>query len=163
MGIFERKKKERAICIAACTDGTVIPMEELPDPAFSEGILGFCAGIQPERGEIYSPVEGTVSQLSDTLHALGIQTAEGVEILLHVGLDTVAMNGEGFVPAVQVGDRVRIGQLLLTADLEKIRSAGYESVVVTAITNSDAFSDVILVGSGRIKRGEALVEVGRKA
>ena len=161
MGIFDRMKKDKALAIAACADGMVVPMENIPDPAFSGGILGFCAGIEPDGGDIFAPADGVISQLSETLHAVGIQTDDGVELLVHVGIDTVAMGGEGFSPAVKAGDRVKTGQFLLRADLEQIRSAGHPVTVVTAIPESDGYTAVIPAASGRIRRVETLLEIRR--
>ena len=161
MGIFDSLKKGKTLSIAACAEGQVIPMGNIPDPAFSAGILGFCAGIEPQNGAIFSPANGVIDQLSDTLHAVGIVTDDGLEILVHVGIDTVAMKGEGFTPAVRSGDRVRTGQLMLTADLPAIRAAGHPTTVVTVLTNSDEYAGTALLAKGKVKKGEPFLEVKR--
>ena len=92
--------------LGAAAQGTFVPMEEIPDPTFSQGVLGACCGIDPETGKVYSPMDGTVSQLADTLHAVGIE-AGGVELLLHVGIDTVEMKGDGFKSHIKEGQNVK--------------------------------------------------------
>lgn len=81
-------------------------MKEIPDPTFSQGVLGVCCGIEPETGKVYSPMDGTIRQLADTLHAIGIE-AGGVELLIHVGIDTVGMNGDGFRSHIKEGQTVK--------------------------------------------------------
>ena len=119
---------------------------------FAQGILGQCCGIDPSEGKVYAPCDGTITQAPDTLHALGIQATSGVEILIHVGVDTVEMNGDGFAANVKMGDKITKGQLLLTMDLDKIKAAGHPAVVITVVTNTDDFAGV---EQGRLRRGRA--------
>lgn len=123
-------------------------MCEIPDPVFSEGVLGQCCGIEPVEGKVYAPVDGKVTQVAGSKHALGFAGPGGVEILIHAGVDTVEMNGDGFAPQVKAGDMVKKGQLVMTMDLDKIQAAGHPSTVMTAVTNSDDFSGVDLAASG---------------
>ena len=104
--------------LGSVAKGTVVPMAEIPDPTFSQGVLGICCGVTPAEGKVYAPMDGTISQLADTLHALGIE-AGGVELLIHVGVDTVDMNGDGFKSHVQVGQAVKKGDLLLQGQREQ--------------------------------------------
>ena len=158
MGFFDmfKKKAEPApapvtwpFIVAADAKGTVVPMESIPDDVFAQGILGQCCGIDPSEGKVYAPCDGTITQAPDTLHALGIQATSGVEILIHVGVDTVEMNGDGFAANVKMGDKITKGQLLLTMDLDKIKAAGHPAVVITVVTNTDDFA------GGRLRRGRA--------
>ncbi len=142
--------------LGAVAQGAFVPMEEIPDPTFSQGILGVCCGINPETGKVYSPMDGRISQLADTLHAVGIE-AEGVELLIHIGIDTVEMKGDGFKSHVKEGQTVKKGDLLLTMDLEKIRAAGHPSTIMVAVTNSDDLASVQAVASGRLKPGDQLM------
>jgi len=159
MGFLNRFKQSKSVTVAACASGAVVEMKNIDDPAFSEGILGFCCGIEPDTGEIFSPANGTITQISDTLHAVGIRTAEGCDILIHAGIDTVNMQGDGFTVFVNVGDKVAVGQPILSADLEKIRSVGYKTTVITAITNSEEYKSIRLSAAGRVSRGNPLMEI----
>ena len=115
MGLFEKLfKNESAPVIEtekntlyAPITGNYIPLDQIPDAVFSQGILGQGCGIEPEEGVVVSPVDGEITQVADTKHALGIVSKDGVELLIHVGMDTVEMNGDGFSPKISVGDRVR--------------------------------------------------------
>lgn len=160
MGFFDKfKKKAEApapLLVAADAKGAVVPMQDIPDEVFAQGILGPCCGIDPAVGEVYAPLDGEITQVPDTLHALGIQGDNGAEVLIHVGVDTVEMKGEGFAANVKLGDKIKKGQLLLTMDLEKIAAAGHPAVVITVITNSDDFAAVDLVAEGTVEAGDDL-------
>lgn len=147
--------------LSAYAKGTFVPMEQIPDAVFSQGIMGACCGIEPEDGKIYAPADGTVSQLTDTLHAVGIVSGD-MELLIHAGVDTVEMNGDGFTNAVKEGQSVKRGDLLLTMDLGKVRAAGYPATVILAVTNSDDFTSVEPVADGRVQVGDTLLRVKNK-
>ena len=104
-------------------------------------------------------MDGVITQAPDSLHALGIQGNGGVEVLIHVGVDTVEMKGDGFSANVKVGDKIKKGQLLLTMDLDKIKAAGHPSVVITVITNTDEFASVDVVASGEVEPGADMIKV----
>ena len=167
MGFFDRfKKKEEPVAapvgpvmLAADAKGTVVEMEKIPDEVFAQGILGKCCGIEPAEGKVYAPVDGEITQAPDSLHALGIMGTGEVEVLIHVGVDTVEMKGDGFTSSVKVGDKVKKGQLLLEMDLEKIKAANHPAVVITVITNTDDFASVELVASGEVEPGADLIKV----
>lgn len=144
--------------LGAAAQGTFVPMEEIPDPTFSQGVLGICCGIEPETGKVYSPMDGTISQLADTLHAVGIE-ASGVELLIHVGIDTVGMNGNGFKSHITEGQTVKKGDLLLTMDLEKIKAAGHPATIMVIVTNSDDLSSVETSASGKLMPGDPLIRL----
>lgn len=166
LGFMKNKEKpvEKAApatfpdALGAPAKGTFVPMEQIPDEMFSTGILGTCCGIDPEEGQVYAPADGTVNQLADTLHAVGL-TAGGVEILIHVGVDTVEMNGDGFQSAVKLNQAVKKGDLLLTMDLAKIKAAGHPTTVVMAVTNSDDLSAVEAAASGAVQPGDAVLNL----
>ncbi len=144
--------------LGSAAQGTFVPMEEIPDPTFSQGILGMCCGIEPETGKVYAPMDGTISQLADTLHAIGIE-AGGVELLIHVGIDTVEMKGDGFKSHVKEGQAVKKGDLLLTIDLEKIKAAGHPATIMVAVTNSDELASVEASASGKLMPGDPLMSL----
>ncbi len=164
MGLFDFLKSENCpgavfpASVGAAVKGTVVPMEKIPDEVFSAGVLGTCCGIEPEDGNIYAPFDGKISQLADTLHAVGVE-AGGLELLIHIGIDTVDMNGDGFSARVKAGQRVKKGDLLLTIDLEKIRAARHATVVILAVTNSEDLTGVACTASGSVMPGEELLSV----
>ena len=169
MGFFDFLKKKEdvqqvpvwpAILGAECK-GTVVPMESIPDEVFSQGILGQCIGIDPAEGKVFAPVDGEITQAPDSGHALGLMSTGGVEVLIHVGVDTVDMNGDGFTPRVKEGDKVKKGQLLLEMDLDKIAAAKHPAVVITVITNTDEFAAVEGVASGTVEPGADLLKVSK--
>ena len=142
--------------LGSVAQGTFVPMEEIPDPTFSQGVLGICCGIEPETGKVYSPMDGTISQLADTLHAIGME-AGGVELLIHVGIDTVGMKGDGFKSHITEGQTVKKGDLLLTMDLEKIKAAGHPATIMVIVTNSDDLASVESSASGKLMPGDQLM------
>ena len=122
--------------------GTLVPQDQIPDATFASGVLGAGLGITPSKGIVVAPVDGTISTVAESKHAIGISTESGLELLIHVGVDTVQMNGDGFSPAVAEGDTVKQGDLLLNFDIDKIHKAGYADTVVFLLTNSDDYNDV---------------------
>lgn len=145
--------------IAAPAKGKVIPMKEIPDGVFSQGILGECCAVRPEEGNVYSPVDGKITLIADTLHAIGLEDKNGVEVLLHIGIDTVSMNGDGFQCQVRNGQSVKKGQLLVTMDLDKIRAAGHATDVIIILTNVSTFSKAERVASGSAEPGTELYRI----
>ncbi len=169
MGFLDFLKKKEDVkqapvwpaIIGAECKGTVVPMENIPDEVFSQGILGQCIGIDPAEGKVFAPVDGEITQAPDSGHALGLMSIGGVEVLIHVGVDTVDMNGDGFTPRVKEGDKVKKGQLLLEMDLDKIAAAKHPAVVITVITNTDEFAAVEGVASGTVEPGADLLKVSK--
>jgi len=123
------------------TKGKVIAREEIPDDTFAAGILGDGVGIEPEEGIVVAPFDGEITSVADSKHAIGIE-GNGMELLIHVGVDTVGMNGDGFTPFVKEGDTVKAGQKLLAFDRDKIKAAGHPDVVVVLMTNSDDLEEL---------------------
>ncbi len=126
------------------TPGTVIPYTEIPDPTFAAGTLGEGIGVQPTVGVVYAPYDGEISSVADSKHAIGITGANDQELLIHVGVDTVEMNGDGFNTLVAEGDQVKKGQKLMEFDIEKIKAAGHPDTVVVLLTNSDDYENVTI-------------------
>lgn len=146
--------------------GRVIPLSEVKDEAFASGILGQGAAIVPEEGVLYAPADGTISAFFPTGHAVGMSTDEGLELLLHVGMDTVQLEGKGFKPLVQAGDRVKRGQKLLEFDINLIEKAGYSTVTPVLVANYQNFGGVNIAEraaeKARVTAGEALLVMGGK-
>ena len=122
--------------------GRVIPLEQVPDPTFAAGYLGKGVGICPEDDTVYAPVAGTVASLAVTGHSVGLRGANGMELLIHVGIDTVNLNGEGFTLLVQQDEAVQQGQPLLRFDREVIRAAGLNDTVIMTLVNSFSYQTV---------------------
>ena len=145
--------------IASPMKGKVLKLESIKDDAFASAVLGKGAAVLPEEGKVYAPADGVISTLFPTLHALGMETDEGVELLIHIGLDTVQLNGEGFEAKVSQGDRVKKGQLLVTFDKEFIESKGYCMETPVIVTNTDDFLEVVEIGEGETVPGDGLLKV----
>lgn len=143
--------------VLAPAEGELIAMEQIPDETFASGVLGKGVGIRPAKGTITAPFSGTVTQVADTGHALGLTSDDGMEVLVHVGIDTVEMNGQGFVPAVKEGDRIRPGQILLRFDREAIAAANHPDVVVVMLTNADGYQNIVCAPAGTIHSGSQIM------
>lgn len=158
----ETKAPEKASgpeSIVAPVAGKVINLKELKDAAFAEGALGTGLGILPTDGHFYAPVNGTVTTLFPTLHAIGITSDSGVEVLIHIGLDTVQLEGKGFKAHVKQGDHVSVGQPLVDVDLDVVKKAGYETQTPVVITNTRDLLDVLPVGEGNVTAGDEIIKI----
>jgi glucose-specific phosphotransferase system IIA component len=151
------KSGNKHLTLKSPLTGTIVPIDQVPDETFAGKILGDGIAISPTEGVLYSPVNGKVVQIFRTNHAIGLQTAEGAELLIHVGLDTVKMNGEGFKALVSQGANVRIGDKLLEFDLELIRSKAKGDITPFVITNMDGVKSMKVLASGSIKASDDLI------
>ena len=147
--------------VYSVADGEVVALEQVKDPVFSQKMMGDGFAVEPENGNIVSPVSGTVSSVFPTKHALGIVTEAGLEVLVHIGLDTVSLEGKPFTVHVAEGQKVAAGDLLVTADLDAIRAAGRETSTIVVFTNGDVIKSVKLeqTGSHAAKTVVAKVEL----
>ncbi|WP_395015083.1 beta-glucoside-specific PTS transporter subunit IIABC [Robinsoniella peoriensis] len=157
----EQKSMYKQMDIGSPVKGKVLKLESIKDDAFASGVLGKGAAVLPEEGNVFAPANGVVSTLFPTLHALGMETEEGVEILIHIGLDTVQLNGEGFEAMVKEGDRVQKGQLLIKFDKDFIEEKGFCLETPVIVTNSDDYLGVIEVAGNQINPGENLLKILR--
>ncbi len=160
------EKKEAVIevkneMISSPLAGEVKVLSEISDEAFASGALGKGVAIVPTEGKLYAPVSGMVAALFPTKHAIGITTENGAEILIHIGLDTVQLNGNHFITHTTVGSRIEKGQLLIEFDINAIQKAGYEVTTPVIVTNQDKF-DVVTLGGKQTKVGEQLFELVAK-
>jgi PTS system beta-glucosides-specific IIC component len=155
------EKKTAAIgkneTVYAPIKGEVKDLAEVEDEAFATGAMGQGVAIIPVEGKLYAPVDGEVTTFFPTGHAIGLVSDSGAEILIHVGMDTVKMNGDGFSPKVAQGAKVKKGDLLLEFDLEKIKAAGYSITTPVIITNTDAYADVVPSASGNVNALDAVI------
>ena len=147
--------------VYSVAEGEVIALEQVKDPVFSQKMMGDGFAVEPANGNIVSPVSGTVSSIFPTKHALGLVTEAGLEVLVHIGLDTVSLEGKPFTVHVSEGQKVAAGDLLVTADLDAIRAAGRETSTIVVFTNADAIQSVTLeqTGSHAAKTVVAKVEL----
>jgi PTS system beta-glucosides-specific IIC component len=145
--------------LASVMEGNVIPLNEVKDEAFASGAMGKGVAVEPINGQVYSPVNGEVTVLFPTHHAIGVKSNEGVEVLIHIGMDTVQLDGKGFTPHVKVGDKVTAGQLLIDCDLDIIRDAGYSTITPVIVTNSDEYLDVLTTEERTLKSSDYLMTV----
>ncbi|MGX9901332.1 PTS sugar transporter subunit IIA [Arthrobacter sp. SA17] len=145
--------------VLAPVSGTVVALADVQDKVFASGAMGAGIGIIPEEDSVYSPVSGTVQAVMRTGHAYGIKSDEGVEVLVHIGIDTVQMDGDGFEAAVHRGQRVEAGDLLATADRAKIQAAGYDSTTLMVVTNTKNLTAVVPVAERHLRHGTPAVDV----
>mgnify|MGYP000888665695 CR=1 FL=1 len=136
--------------------GTIVPRNEIPDDTFAAGVLGDGVGIDPEEGVVVAPFDGEISSVTDTKHAIGITGPADMEVLIHVGVDTVNMKGDGFELLVEEGQKVKAGQKLMTFDIAKIKAAGYSPVAAVLLTNSDDYPEFRVVKTGNSQRMEVV-------
>ena len=141
--------------------GEVIPLTEVNDAVFSAEILGKGIAVRPTDGKLVAPIAGTVTSMLDTKHAIGITSPDGVEVLVHVGLDTVKLNGQHFTALVEQGDEVEAGQALLEVDLDAITAAGYDTTTPIVILNSNTF-DIIADQATTVSAGQKLATIEAK-
>jgi len=156
------KKEKRRMVIAAPMDGELISVAEVNDPTFSEEMLGKGVAVRPCSGRVVSPVDGTVTHIFDTGHGAVITSIEGVEVLMHIGLDTVKLKGAHFTIGVQNGDNVSTGDVLIEFDLEEIVAAGYDMVTPVVICNSDDFEGFEAQTGRMVKEGEEVLSFVNK-
>ena len=149
--------KAEPLTVYAPIEGNVIARESIPDETFASGVLGDGVGIEPAVGAVYAPCDGEISTVAETKHAVGISSPDGMEMLIHVGIDTVKMNGDGFRVLVQEGDRVTMGQKLMTFDIDKIKKAGFNTTTAVLVTNSDDYGTFTVVQTGAAKALDKII------
>lgn len=155
----EEKEEKEEKEIESPLAGTVIPLSEVHDEVFASEMMGKGCAVIPEEGKVYAPFDGKVVGLLDSHHAVGMESTDGVEVLIHVGMDTVKLNGRCFTIHVEEGEQVKKGQLLLEFDIPGIKEAGYEVTTPIIITNSDEFNDVETKAKGKVIVGTKLLEL----
>ena len=139
--------------------GEAVALEDVPDPTFAEGVLGAGAAVEPSQGKVVAPADGVVGTLFDTHHAIVLNLDNGAELLIHIGINTVELNGEGYMAHVAEGDRVKKGQTLITFDKQLIASKGYKTITPVIVTNSFEFSAVNRKATGEVTPKNVLLEL----
>ncbi|MGM0501022.1 MAG: PTS sugar transporter subunit IIA [Bacillota bacterium] len=154
--VINRPNKEE---ILVPIKGQVVNLAEVPDQIFAQGVMGAGIAIKPESSQVFAPVNGKIRHLLDTNHAIGLKTESGVEILIHVGIDTIKMDGEGFKSFVAEGDTVEVGDKLLEFDLELVTAEAESNLTPLVITNTDDFTVINSLAEGEVNCGDKLLEV----
>ena len=142
--------------IVAPANGEFIPIDRVEDEVFSQKMMGEGFAVVPENGVIVSPVNGTIVSVFPTKHAIGIQTEDGIEVLLHMGIDTVDLGGEAFDIKVQEGEKIKAGKIVASADLAKIQEAGKRTTMIVVFTNGDKIENYHYDKTGLVSRGETI-------
>ncbi|GAA0348480.1 PTS glucose transporter subunit IIA [Bacillus carboniphilus] len=151
--LFGRKEVDPTVTLKAPLTGKLVPLEQVPDPVFSQKMMGDGIAIEPSNGEVVSPLSGEVIQVFPTKHAIGIKAPNGLEVLIHVGLETVSMNGEGFESHVQEGAKVKAGDILLTVDFDKVKEKAKSSITPIILTNSDQIDSMNVIAPETVEKG----------
>ncbi len=141
--------------------GKAVPLSEVPDPTFSEGLMGNGIAIIPTDGKVCSPVNGTVDMMFDTGHAVSLVSDSGIELLIHVGLETVGLEGKPFSVKVKSGDKVKKGQVLMVADLNAIKAAGLNTITPVLVCNTDDYPTFNTTTGKDVTNADVVIELGK--
>ncbi|AVK63024.1 PTS glucose transporter subunit IIABC [Lactobacillus sp. CBA3606] len=156
--MFGLKKKNKLVRLGAIATGQLMPITAVTDQVFSQKMMGDGFAITPSTGQIVAPAAGEIKTIAATKHAIMMTTATGLELMLHLGLDTVELNGAPFTVQVKVGDQVQLGTPLVTMDLAAIQAAGKATTVMTVVTNMDQVTNLTAANNQAITAGEVAVE-----
>ncbi|MGP4106036.1 PTS sugar transporter subunit IIA [Virgibacillus sp. L01] len=152
--IFGKKEEQHSVTLHATVSGGTVLLEDVPDPVFSQKMMGNGIAIFPQTSTVISPVDGKIMQLFPTNHAVGIQAVNGAEILIHIGLETVSLNGEGFTPHIQEGDHVKQGDKLISFDKTVIEEKAKSTIIPVVITNTDSMREINYTKQSKVTAGE---------
>lgn len=153
------EKNAKTISLKAVEDGRTIPMDEVNDQTFAQELLGPGIAIVPSNGTVVSPIDGTIATVMDTKHAVCIQGEDGLELIVHAGLDTVELNGKYYQTYKEIGDQVKAGDVLLEFDLEEITKAGYDVTTPIVITNLGDYKITKCLTGQQVKAGEEVIQL----
>lgn len=159
---FKRKKKNEAVEVKAFFQGTALPLEQVKDPLFADKVMGDGVAIEPQDGTLYAPVSGTVATIFDTKHAIGYKLDNGADVLMHIGMDTVELEGKGFDLDISVGDKVQAGQLIGKVDLSYIKSQGKEVTTPVLLTTMDEYKIEFVKTEGSVNVGDVLYKISKQ-
>ena len=156
------EKNAKTISLKAVEDGRTIPMDEVNDQTFAQELLGPGIAIVPSNGTVVSPINGTIATVMDTKHAVCIQGEDGLELIVHAGLDTVELNGKYYQTYKEIGDQVKAGDVLLEFDLEEIAKAGYDVTTPIVITNLGDYKITKCLTGQQVKAGEEVMQLTKR-
>ena len=161
MEFFERLFGKKTDRYYAPMTGKAVPITEVPDPTFAEGMLGNGIAIEPAEGKVYAPCDATVDMVFTTGHAVSLIADTGAEILIHVGLETVSLEGKPFTVHAANGDKVKKGQLLIEVDLEAVKTAGLQTITPMVICNADAYSTFKTAVGKEVTNEDVVIELAK--
>ena len=161
MGFFQKLFGKKTDSFYAPMAGKAVPITEVPDPTFAEGMLGNGIAIEPAEGKVYAPCDATVDMMFTTGHAVSLVADCGAEILIHVGLETVSLEGKPFTVHVANGDKVKKGQLLMEVDLEAVKAAGLPTITPMLICNTDDYPTFITHVGKDVTNADAVIELAK--
>ncbi len=153
------KGKNKEIMIGSPVKGKAVSVSEVNDPTFAEEILGKGVAIIPEDGKVCAPAAGEIGMVFDTLHAFSMTTKEGVELLVHIGLETVGLKGKGFEAHAKAGDKVEKGDLIITADLDVIKGEGLDTIIPVIVCNTDEYKEVESLAGKDVVVGDDILKI----
>ena len=156
------EKNAKTISLKAVEDGRTIPMDEVNDQTFAQELLGPGIAIVPSNGTVVSPINGTIATVMDTKHAVCIQGEDGLELIVHAGLDTVELNGKYYQTYKEIGDQVKAGDVLLEFDLEEITKAGYDVTTPIVITNLGDYKITKCLTGQQVQAGEEVIQLTKQ-
>ena len=156
------EKNAKTISLKAVEDGRTIPMDEVNDQTFAQELLGPGIAIVPSNGTVVSPIDGTIATVMDTKHAVCIQGEDGLELIVHAGLDTVELNGKYYQTYKEIGDQVKAGDVLLEFDLEEITKAWYDVTTPIVITNLGDYKITKCLTGQQVKAGEEVIQLTKR-
>ena len=159
MGFFKKLFGKKTDDFYAPMAGKAVPITEVPDPTFAEGMLGNGIAIEPADGKVYAPCDATVDMMFTTGHAVSLVADCGAEILIHVGLETVSLEGKPFTIHAANGDKVKKGQLLIEADLDAVKAAGLPTITPMVICNTDAYSTFNTIVGKDVTNNDVVIEL----
>lgn len=159
---FRKKKKGKEMEVKACFSGKIVPLEKVNDPMFADRVMGDGIAVEPSDGILYAPVTGIVSAVFDTKHAVGFTLENGAEVLMHIGIDTVELEGNGFDLNISTGSKVTAGDEIGNVDLGFIKSREKEVTTPLLLTNMDQYQVSFLKKQGEVIGGEVLYTISRK-
>ena len=159
--LFGKKETINSNHVYAPMAGEAVAITEVPDPTFAEGMLGNGIAIKPTDGKVCSPVNGTVDMMFDTGHAVSLVSDNGIEVLIHVGLETVSLEGKPFKIHVQNGQKVKKGDLLMEADLEAIQAAGLPTITPVLVCNTDDYTKFNTTTGKAVTNADVVIELGK--
>ncbi|MFC3040721.1 PTS glucose transporter subunit IIA [Virgibacillus xinjiangensis] len=160
--LFKKKEEVTVIALTAPVNGKTVALEDVPDPVFAQKMMGDGIAVEPADGEVVAPVDGKIVQVFPTKHAVGILAENGSEILIHIGLETVSLDGEGFISHVEEGDRVKQGDSLISFDLEVVGEKAKSTVTPMIVTNTDDMSEITIEGKDAVTAGKDELVVVKK-
>lgn len=149
----------KKVSVCSPMEGKCVPLSQVEDETFSSEVMGKGIAIVPSEGKVYAPFDGSVKTVFHTKHAIGLESEDGVELLIHLGLDTVELDGEYFVSHVENGEKIKKNQLLLEFDIDKIKEKGYQTVSPIIVTNTSQYLDVLETENGTVKAGDTILTI----